>query len=110
MTNTIKATVPVHLYSPCFSPAGIREMVAKGDGRIAVLCMTFSAPKSPDYVQIGTAEIAVTLFSPSETAAAEVASLNAQLQEVRAQFHAKQSLILDRISKLQALGSSVEVE
>jgi len=109
MTNTIKATVPVHLYSPCFSPAGIREMVAKGDGRIAVLCMTFSAPKSPDYVQIGTAEIAVTLFSPSETAAAEVSALNAQLAAHRAAFQRKQAEILDRISKLQALESSVEV-
>lgn len=108
-TNTIKATVPAFIYTRCWSPTDARKWADAGDAKKVITHAAYGEDLGDDYTQIGTAEISITLLSASETAAAEMASLNAQLQEVRAQFLAKQSLILERISKLQALESSVEV-
>lgn len=105
----ITSTVPVSIYTPCWSASDVRQWAAEGSHKKIAERVAYGVGSRAEYMQIGTAEVVITLMTPSETAAAEVAELNAQLAEVRAAFHAKQAQILERISKLQALESSVEV-
>ena len=53
---------------------------------------------------IGTAVVTITLFPKAEIHTKELATLNKKLQEVRAENHVRESAILDRISKLTAIG------
>ena len=55
------------------------------------------------YPLIGTAEVTVTLHSSDEIVQNQIAALQAQLQDARAQAHQAEQAILERISKLQAL-------
>lgn len=55
------------------------------------------------YTQIGTATVTVELYTENEIAAGQLAALNKQLQEVRAENQQRENAILDQISKLQAL-------
>lgn len=106
----ITATVPVYAGSHLWPIEHLRELAERGEHeRLVRRVMLHDMSDAPDYVLCGTAEVTVTLMSPSETAAAEVAALNAQLDAARAEFQEKQAEILERISKLQALESSVEV-
>ena len=57
--------------------------------------------------KIGTAVVTVTLFPKAEIHTQELATLNKKLQEVRAENHVRESAILDRISKLTAIGYEV---
>ena len=57
--------------------------------------------------KIGTAIVTVTLFPKAEIHTQELAILNKKLQEVRAENHVRESAILDRISKLTAIGYEV---
>ena len=59
--------------------------------------------EAKDEMQIGTAVVTVTLFPKEERHAKELSSLNAKLQEVRAENQQRENAILDQISKLQAL-------
>ena len=106
----ITATVPVSIYTPCWSASDVRRWAADGKHKEIAERVAYGVGSRAEYMQIGTAEVVITLMTPSETAAAEVAALNAQLAAHRAAFQRKQAEILERISKLQALESSVEVE
>lgn len=55
------------------------------------------------YSRIGTATVTVELHTENEIAANQLASLQKQLQEVRAENQQRENAILDQISKLQAL-------
>lgn len=55
------------------------------------------------YPLIGTAEVTVTLHSSDEIVQNQIASLQTQLQDARAQAHKAEQAILEKISKLQAL-------
>lgn len=55
------------------------------------------------YARIGTATVTVDLHTENEIAANQLASLQKQLQAVRAENQQRENAILDQISKLQAL-------
>ena len=59
--------------------------------------------ETDDYPKIGTAVVTVTLFPKEQIYIQELATLNKKLQEVRAENHVRENVILDRISKLTAL-------
>ena len=56
-----------------------------------------------DWVEVGTAEVTVTFYPRETTLAKELDGLNNQLQKVRAENYMRENVILDRISKLQAI-------
>jgi hypothetical protein len=58
--------------------------------------------------KIGTAVVTVTLFPKAEIYTKELAMWNKKLQEVRADNHVRENAILDRISKLTAIGHEVK--
>jgi hypothetical protein len=57
--------------------------------------------------KIGTAVVTVTLFPKAEIHTQELAILNEKLQAVRAENHVRENAILDRISKITAIGHEV---
>jgi hypothetical protein len=57
--------------------------------------------------KIGTVVVTVTLFPKAEIHTQELAVLNKALQKVRAENHVRENAILDRISKLTAIGYEV---
>jgi hypothetical protein len=61
-------------------------------------------PNDPNYTQIGTAVVTVTLFSKEELHNTQLTALNKALENVRAENQVRENEILDRISKLTAIG------
>ena len=61
-------------------------------------------PNDLNYTQIGTAVVTVTLFSKEERHTNELTVLNKALDNVRAENHVRENVILDKISKLTAIG------
>lgn len=55
------------------------------------------------YIRIGAARITITLQSRDALVTAQIAALNAKLEQERGNFMQRQAEILDRISKLSAL-------
>ena len=84
----------------------IANMITDGNSDHALKSMHYTTcdmSESPDWVEVGTAEVVVTLFPREEVASKELEGLRAQLQKVRAENHVRENAILDRISKLQAI-------
>jgi hypothetical protein len=61
-------------------------------------------PNDPNYTQIGTAVVTVTLLSKEELHNTQLTALNKALDNVRAENQVRENAILDRISKLTAIG------
>jgi hypothetical protein len=84
----------------------VEEMINKGDLAEALGSLAFinhDMSDSEDWTEVGIAEVTVT-FHPRETVVAkELEGLQAQLERVRADNHMRENVILDRISKLQAI-------
>ena len=55
------------------------------------------------WAEVGTATITVELYSHEKLVAKELEGLNDQLQQIRAANQQRENVILDRISKLQAI-------
>jgi hypothetical protein len=60
-----------------------------------------------DYQKIGTAKVIVTLFAKEERHSTELHLLNETLEKVRAENQQRENEIIDRISKLSAIGYEV---
>jgi hypothetical protein len=60
------------------------------------------------WTRIGTAEVKVTFIPLNEATAAQIATLQRELDEERAKWLTAQQKILERINKLQALEMTVE--
>ncbi len=104
----ITATVPAQLYVNCWSRRDLDEAIKANDASQAMMYLSFGTRSDPSkWLEVGTAEITVTLKSDSELTAAEVLVLRAELDAARMAFAAKQADILSRISKLQALTNEV---
>ena len=59
-------------------------------------------------VKIGTAVVTITLFDNAKLQEKELEILNKKLADVRAENQQRENAILDRISKLQAIGYEVQ--
>lgn len=57
----------------------------------------------PGWVHVGTAQITVDILPVDQLQHSQLAALQAELQKERADSQVRQNLILERISKLQAL-------
>lgn len=102
----ITATTKVWTTSKYFNMEHVLELLKEGKTQSAVDCLNFTNSNMSDcedWVEVGFAEVTVTLFSRDEVVSKELDSLNAQLQKVRAENQQRENAILDRISKLQAL-------
>jgi len=105
----ITATVPAQLYVVCWSRQDLNDAIKAGDTETAIRYLSFGERRDPaKWIEVGTAEITVTLKSDDELTAAETLALRAELDAARLAFAAKQADILARISKLQALRNEVE--
>lgn len=103
----IIATIGAWL-SPYHDVAELTDYIAKGQLQRAAGIISYSAHNlggtdAGAYTKVGDAEITVTLFSRDELTRVQLDALNRQLEEARLAFAAKQSEILERISKLSAL-------
>ena len=63
---------------------------------------------SGGFIVVGQARITVDYSTPAELDAQRLDALKAELQTARAQAQKRENEILDRISKLQAIGYEVE--
>jgi hypothetical protein len=84
----------------------LAEFAAQGETNKAASILSYTSNDMSNcegWVQVGTAQITVTLFERDAIVAKEVEGLNTQLQKVRAENQQRENAILDRISKLQAL-------
>jgi hypothetical protein len=108
---TVTGTVRAWLTSTADDfPALLEQIKTKPEAVVSQL--GFSAHDmalgSYPWTEIGTAEITVTLMPRDAVANAQVKTLQAELQNERAESMQRQNRILDRISKLQALTMTVE--
>lgn len=84
----------------------ILHSVAEGRLDEAVSGMTYinhDMNGTEDWTEVGTAQITVTLHPRDVVVEKELASLKQQLEKVRADNYMRENMILDRISKLQAI-------
>jgi hypothetical protein len=84
----------------------IMGMIADGDTDRVIRSMSFTTADmsdSPDWCEVGTAEITVTFYPQETVATKQLDGLKQQLERVRADNQMRENAILDRISKLQAI-------
>lgn len=62
------------------------------------------------WALVGDAEVTVTLRPRDEIAASQIAALQKELEHARAEWLTKQQVLVDRMSKLQALTNEVPAE
>lgn len=103
---TITGTVKVWLTNSRETVDDITNAAAK-DPQEAIDCLGYGNADmdkgSYPWTKVGTAEITITLMPRDEVAAAQIKTLNEELQQERAASMQRQNAIMDRISKLQAL-------
>lgn len=102
----ITGTSKVWTTSKYFNIDYVHDLLNEGKTQSAMNLLNFINSNMSDYedwVEVGSAEITVTLISRDEAVANELDGLNTQLQKVRAENQQRENAILDRISKLQAL-------
>lgn len=96
MSATITLKVTAYFY-PSFQ---YLEEILDGKAKPFISALG-SIPK--DGVAIGDADVVVTMRSQKEILQGQIDSLNAALKQERADSQVRQNLILDQISKLQAI-------
>jgi hypothetical protein len=107
ITATLKAWV-----TSCRSVDEVLNAVKEGKHTDAADAMCFysgdMAKGVSPWTLIGEADVTVRLHSRDQLVSNQLASLQAELAEARAEWLTKQQQLLDRISKLQALTNEVE--
>ena len=81
----------------------------EGKEKNAVQSMAFAASnnmESHGWLKVGIAHVEVELLQMDQIQNQQLATLTAQLEKERAESQVRQNAILDRISKLQAIGYS----
>lgn len=84
----------------------VLSLIAQDKLDEAITTMTYVNHDMSDtegWVEVGIAEITVTLYPREQLVAKELDSLKVQLDKVRAESQMRENAILDRISKLQAI-------
>lgn len=84
----------------------INYMIAEGENDEAISGMAYinhDMSGTEEWTEVGIAEITVTFHPREDVVAKELEGLNKQLEKVRADNQWRENVILDRISKLQAL-------
>lgn len=86
------------------------EGIESGDMTKAVGHLIFThsdMSKHPSWVHVGSAQITVDIMPVEQLQHSQLATLQAELQKERADSQVRQNLILERISKLQAITCEV---
>lgn len=113
MSESIKITATLPAWLPPFNSVNALFAAIREEDNVRALNMaTFTTYGMADsgYVHIGDAEITLTLKPRDAVVAAQVAALQQELQNERAESMRKQQAILDKISKLSALEFTAPVE
>ena len=92
----MKKLVTLHMYMGTSAWNHGDNMVSDHDFRLTKQCMD-------DKVWLGSQEVELD-FPEIDTRQAQIDNLEAQVQEERAQSQSRVNLLLERISKLQAIG------
>lgn len=103
---TTTATLRVWTTSIWRDINSITDLIERGESTEALSAMTYINQDMSDtegWTEVGTAEVTVTFYPRDTVVAKELDGLKAQLAKVRAENHMRENVILDRISKLQAL-------
>jgi hypothetical protein len=108
MANPITITATLAAWvSKGYSQRDLMDCVERGDGVGAVNALTiYGSPDKKEfseYIRVGEADVTVRLIPKDEQTKRMVQALQAQLDEERISWHARQQAILAEISKLQAL-------
>jgi hypothetical protein len=76
----------------------------RADQAVSSLCYTNAdMSRNGDWIEVGVAQITVTLHPPEQAFKAELDGLKAQLQQVLADNQQRENAIRDRISNLLAI-------
>jgi hypothetical protein len=105
----MKTTLKVWTTSPYNDMRAIQEMIRLGDVQKALSSVQYTNTDmsySDGWVEVGVADVEVSFSSDEDITAKELEDLKAKLNKVRAENHMRENLILDRISKLQAISYS----
>ena len=88
-----------------FSISDLLDLVKSGkfDEAANRVALSGTDMRTSDWVKIGKATVTITLESTDAITANQIAALQEKLQEVRAQAQLHENMILEKISKLQAL-------
>lgn len=84
----------------------VTDLIDQGNTDEAASALTYTTHDMSDcldWTEVGTAKVTVTFFPRETVVAKELDGLKAQLEQVRAENHLRENVILDRISKLQAI-------
>lgn len=106
MAQTIRITATVPAWLPSYrNPVELLDTIQDGQPVDAIQMIAFAPVdmSGSGWVQVGSADVTLTIASRDEAIAQAVSVLNAKLQEERAESQRRQQAILAQISKLQAL-------
>jgi hypothetical protein len=108
MNEQITLTATVTAWLPSFNTVtSLMDAVRKANALRVVDLLTLTSTDmskgSDPYALVGEAEVRVTIKTPDELVAAQVKALNAELEAVRIESAQRQAMLLEKISKLQAL-------
>ena len=84
--------------------ADYHDMEAIERGTFLPNIWDFTLDNDSNYTQIGTAVVTLTLFSKEQCHTNQLTTLNKALASVRAENQVRENAILDKISKLTAIG------
>lgn len=101
----VKATINAWTHDD-YSMERFMRGLEDGDHEKSVNALSFSIldMSTHGYVRVGTAEIEVELLPMDQIQHQQLHTLTAQLEKERAESQAKQNIILDKISKITAIG------
>lgn len=105
MKNEFTGTTKAWISGQYKSMADLNEMLKAGKNDQAADYISFCAHDmtASGWLEIGTATITVNLLGHENITNKQIAALEQQLQNERAESMQRQNYILERISKLQAL-------
>ena len=104
----ITATIPAWINLEYSALDRMQRNIEEGFFSEAVGEPSYYVRQLTGYTQIGTAEITLELFPQEVIDGNQLGALKQELHKVRAENQARENAILDRISKLQAIGYEVE--
>jgi len=108
MSNTTTFTGPARVWinGTWVTAEDVRRMALEDPSR-AINMLAFTSVDNDmtkhDWIEVGTAEVTITLLPPEDTTVKHVEAIRKQITEVQADAQRKVNALEDRISKLLAI-------
>ena len=110
--TAIKGKLKAWLAYSHLTAKDLKRMQKEGNSAHIIDALTFSnadMSPNPEWLQVGFAEVTLTMLDDKHATANQLAKLQRELQNVRAANQQRENAIMDKISKLQAIDYTQEV-